>query len=102
MLQISDMDGAVILTFSEPLTPKERGLLKEARKTETEQKGKVIGAGGICWGDCAKKKDDYWEKRSVPQQDTSKLSDDLSDFVELYNPEADDSSGDGSNYDVPF
>lgn len=71
MLQISDMDGATILTFSDPLTPREREILKSARKTEVEQRNRPIGAGGIYWGDCAAKKDDYWEKQRVSSHDAN-------------------------------
>ncbi len=76
MLQISDMDGAVILAFSDPLTKKEREILEKARNVYNEEKNRVKGAGGIYWGDCAAKKDDYWEKQSVSGQSTSVNVDD--------------------------
>ena len=47
MLQISDMDGAVILAFSDPLTKKEREILEKARNVYNEEKNRVKGAGGI-------------------------------------------------------
>lgn len=91
MLQLCEINGAVILTFSDSLTPKEREILSKAREEESKQKSRVVGAGGIYWGDCATKKDDYWDKRkqNVSSQATeSDESDDglLSGFEEIYNP----------------
>lgn len=57
MLQISDMDGAILLTFSEPLSVQEKKLLSEARRVDAENaqlSDSPVGAGGIRWGACAK------------------------------------------------
>lgn len=91
MLQLCEINGAVILTFSDSLTPKEREILSKAREVESKQKNKVVGAGGICWGDCATKKDDYWDKQKQNVSSQAAESDEMDDalfseFEEIYNP----------------
>lgn len=70
MLQISDMDGAVLLTFSEPLSLSEKKLLNEAKKVDTENarfSDSPVGAGGIRWGACAKNKAVPAQQAVTPQ-----------------------------------
>lgn len=81
MIQLSSMDGAVIITLCEPYTPSETALLKQAKAVEMQNadtSDNPVGAGGIRWGDCSDKKkhpEKYATVRnSTPQQGDSQIA----------------------------